>query len=89
MKHFMIKHKGIVFFRPYFCGDAWLESGYVQTNMGYGVFPIEKNIIVMCSEISKMASWLILNCSRALRMNAAGAAGGELFARDDENDPMT
>ena len=41
METFMIQHKGNAFFRPYFCGEAWVKSCRIQTDMGYGVFSIE------------------------------------------------
>ena len=72
METFMIKLKGKSFFRTYFCGEAWIKCGRIQTDMGYGVFTIEKKLSSMCGGGLDMATWCVFNCSRALKTTEAG-----------------
>ena len=72
METIMFQQEGNIFFRPYFCGEAWVQCNRIQTDMGYGPFRIENKLTAMCGGGLDMATWCIFNCSRAVKLNEAG-----------------
>ena len=54
--------------------------------MGYGAYALEKNLIAICRKNPSMASWCILNCSRAVKMNEAGVAGGSEWSDEEDSE---
>ena len=56
--------QGNGFLHGVFSGDAWMKAGTVHTNMGYGIFPVQKKITAFCGGGSKLATWLHLDCPR-------------------------
>ena len=81
----MLNHRGKALFLPYFCGDSWVKSGFIQTHMGYGGYGIEKNLLSTCQKNPQIASWFIFNCSRAEKITEAGIAGGSEWSDEEES----
>ena len=55
------------FLMVYFCGDAWLESEKLWTNIGTdhsNPFCIEDGVSNLCKVSNNLAIWAIFNCSR-------------------------
>ena len=52
------------FLMVYFCGDAWLESEKLWTNIGTDPFCIEDGVSNLCDVSNNLAIWAIFNCSR-------------------------
>ena len=88
MENEMINHDGNSIFRPYFCGKAWVNGGCIRTDMGFGIFDVEKKFTSICGGGLDMATWCVFNCSRAIRQTDAGALEWPEEDEDNTNNNM-